>query len=87
MMAHHLMGTSIQQIFTDYYQLPKVQFDQKYPTELDAAIIQQAKAAIKNHGRWCKAAQIQFTPTHYLDGHVKPKMYEWKDLRFHLSEE
>jgi hypothetical protein len=87
MMAHRLMGTSIQQIFTDYYQLSKAQFDQKYPKELDAAIIQQAKAAIKQHGLWCKATQIQFTPTHYLDGHVKPKMYKWKDLRFHLREE
>jgi hypothetical protein len=87
MMAHYLMGTSIQQIFADYYQLPKAQFDKKYPQELDAAIIQQAKASIKNHGLWCKTAQIQFTPTHYLDGHVKPKMYEWKDLRFHLSGE
>ncbi|WP_373549884.1 vitamin K epoxide reductase family protein [Haliscomenobacter sp.] len=87
MMVHHLMGTSIQQIFADYYQLSKAQFDQKYPQELEAAIIQQAKASIKQHGLWCKAAQIQFTPTHYLDGHVKPKMFEWKDLHFHLSEE
>lgn len=87
MMAHHLMGTNIQQIFADYYQLSKAQFDQKYPLELDAAIIQQAKANIKLHGLWCKAAQIQFTPTHYLDGYIKPKLYEWKDLRFHLSGE
>lgn len=87
MMAHHIMGTSIQQIFEDYYQLPKAQFDQKYPQELDAAIIHQTKAFIKQHGLWCKAAKIQFTPTHYLDGHVKPKMFEWKDLHFHLSEE
>lgn len=87
MVAYHLMGTSIQQIFADYYQLSKTQFDQKYPLELDETIIDQAKTSIKQHGLWCKAAQIQFTPTYYLNGFQKPSIYEWKDLRFHLMGE
>ncbi len=87
MLAHCHLGRDIQAIFRDYYKLPKAAFNQKYPLDLEEMLIAEAKTWAKTHFEWCNAAQIKFTPTHYLDGHQKPKMYEWNDLRFHLSED
>jgi len=76
----------IKQSLDDWYLAEKKDYDlfaAKYP--LNGELLKQDKK-IEAMDKWCKAMEINFTPTIFLNGYQLPDAYSIEDLKYFLLE-
>lgn len=90
--AKHLLAIAensdsniIHQAFDDWYLADKKdynQFAKKYPLE---NTLNNQNQKLENMSQWCKAMQIDFTPTIFINGYQMPHVYTVADLKYLLA--
>lgn len=71
---------------TDWYKQGEKNFDalaEKYPLVSDTA---KGQAIAHRHSEWCRLADIEFTPTLFVDGYLLPEPYRLDGLRWQVNE-
>ena len=89
--ARHLLAINgkkdakrTQQALDDWYLAPKKDYEvfaKKYP--LNGEIAKQEKQ-IEKMSKWCKEAEISFTPTIFINGRRLPENYKIEELKYIL---
>ncbi|WP_165877861.1 cysteine peptidase family C39 domain-containing protein [Pedobacter psychrotolerans] len=71
------------EIIREWYESEKKSKDfmRKYPLETDQKVLQ----AIENQKQWCSMAEIQFTPTIFINGYQLPEIYMIEDIKYLLG--
>lgn len=75
----------IHQALDDWYLADKKdynQFAKKYPLE---NTLNNQNQKLENMSQWCKAIQIDFTPTIFINGYQMPHVYTVADLKYILA--
>ncbi len=68
----------------DWYMTEKKDYDvfaRKYPINGE---LQMQDAKVDAMDKWCKATEISFTPTFFINGYQLPEIYNLKDLKYLL---
>ncbi len=76
----------IKQSLDDWYLADTKDYDQfaaKYP--MNGELVKQADK-IDAMEKWCKATEIAFTPTIFINGYQLPDAYTIEDLQYFLLE-
>ncbi len=69
----------------DWYMAEKKDYEvftKKYPMNGE---LQMQDTKVDAMDKWCKATEISFTPTFFVNGYQLPEVYEIKDLKYFLS--
>ncbi|MBL0145357.1 MAG: thioredoxin domain-containing protein [Chitinophagaceae bacterium] len=85
-MAIHSLGNlqKTQQALDDWYLAPKKDYEafaKKYP--MNGELNQQYKT-LEKMSEWCNKAEIQFTPTIFINGKQLPNNYNVNELKYIL---